>query len=246
MTAERTTPKPSVRAFITGNSGSGKTTLAHRLYLSKMPRVLILDMTGEWEGKVDAMTYDVSECVQTIRNLARLRGRWTVSLALNPDELHALVAWLVPVPNVKASPVLAVGGMALLVDEVDLLAPPGTASEPIRTLYRRSRHVGLTVVSTTQRPANVAREVSAQSTHAVVLTLNENRDVEYVTKFMRWDLPALDRWRRWTRQHPHGGQWRNLQSGQVAWIPESGIPQSQGPGESQRPLPLQDGDDVGA
>lgn len=246
MTPPRTTPAPSVRAFITGNSGSGKTTLAHRLYLANMPRVIILDLTGEWEGKVDAVTYDVPELVQTIRNLARLRAKWRVSLSLDPNELPALVNWLVPVPNVKNSPILAVGGAAILVDEVDLLAPPGTASEPIRTLYRRSRHVGLTVVSTTQRPANVAREVSAQSTHAIVLTLNENRDVDYVTRFMRWDARQVAQWREWTRQHPHGGQWRNLQSGAVAWIPESGVPQRQGPASPQRRLPLaaDDADDA--
>lgn len=247
MSAPRTAPAPSVRAFITGNSGSGKTTLAHRLYLSHMPRVIILDMTGEWEGKVDATTFDVPELVQTVRNLARSRSSWKVALALDPNELPALVHWLVPVPDVKRSPILAVGGAALLVDEVDLLAAPGTASEPVRTLYRRSRHVGLSVISTTQRPANVAREVSAQSTHAVVLTLNENRDVDYVTRFMRWDVRQVEAWRQWTRQHPHGGQWRNLGTGQVAWIPESGIPQAQGPrpAQSRLALPGDDGDDAG-
>lgn len=242
MSGARTSPAPSVRAFITGNSGSGKTTLANRLYLAKMPRVLILDLTGEWEGKVDASTYSLDELVQTVRNLARERGRWRVALALDPNELEALVAWLVPVPEVKRSPILAVGGAALLVDEVDLLAPPGTASTPIRTLYRRSRHVGLTVVSTTQRPANVSREVSAQSNHAIALTLNENRDVDYITRLMRWDLAATDRWRRWTRQHPHGGVFRDLQSGRQLWIAEDGKTTTEGPALQLPLLPDDDGD----
>lgn len=236
MSGARTAPAPSVRAFITGNSGRGKTTLSNRLYLAKMPRVIILDMTGEWEGKVDASTYSLAELVQVVRNLARERGRWRVALALDPNELEALVQWLVPVPEVKRSPILSVGGAALLVDEVDLLAPPGTASTPIRTLYRRSRHVGLTVVSTTQRPANVSREVSAQSNHAVALTLNENRDVEYISRLMRWDIAAADRWRQWTRRHPHGGVFRDLQSGRQLWIAEDGRTTTEGPPTHQPSL----------
>jgi hypothetical protein len=244
MAGDRVQAAPSVRAFIAGNSGSGKTTLAQRMYLSKYPRVIILDLTGEWEDKVDATAYTVPDLVQWVRETARTRGKWRVALALDKEELPALVGWLVPVPEVKRSPILAVGGAALLVDEVDLLAPPGTSSEPIRTLYRRSRHVGLTVVSTTQRPANVSREVSAQSTHAVALTLNENRDVDYMTRLMRWEVPQVQDWQRWTRQHRHGGVWRDLQTGQQLWIPESGPPTSQGPKRAQTelPPPVADGD----
>lgn len=214
-------PAATSRVFFAGRSGSGKTTLAYHLYLSKFPRVIVLDMTGEWDGRVDRMTFTPHEAINAIRDLAGRSGKWSVSVSISERELPVLVDWLIPVPNVRASPILAVGGAAMLVDEVDLLAPPGTSKEAVRTLYRRSRHVGLTVISTTQRPANVSREVSAQSTHAVALTLNEPRDVEYMTDVMGWTKRDVTEWQRWTRQNPHGGQWRNLQTGETRLVTES-------------------------
>lgn len=236
-------PAPTLRAFIAGNSGSGKTTLANRLYLTRYPRVLILDLTGEWEGKVDASAGSVPELVAVMRNMARERGRWKISAGISPAELPQLVDWLIPVPDLKRSPILAMHGAAILVDEVDLLAPPGTAKEEVRTLYRRSRHVGLSVVSTTQRPANVSREVSSQSLHAVALSLNEPRDVKYMADLMRWSPRDISQWKQWTRRHRHGGQWRNLQTGQTLWIPESGIPERQGPTPPELPGLSADDDD---
>lgn len=231
-------PAQSVRVFFAGNSGSGKTTLAERMYLAKMPRSIIIDLTGEWSGKVSVSTYSLGECVDAIRSNAKRSHQWRVAVSISPAELPGLVQYLIPVPDVRASPVLALGGCAILVDEVDLLAPPGTAKEDVRTLYRRSRHVGLSVISTTQRPANVSREVSAQSTHAVALTLNEARDVDYIARLMRWDGTEVSRWEQWTRQHPHGAVWRNLQTGFQLWIPEKGKPSKTGPRAPQISLSL--------
>lgn len=214
-------PPPTVRAFLAGQSGSGKSTRAWDLYLRRFPRRLLLDMTGEYEAKADHIADTVGAVVDGIRALAH-RGRWTVTAALDASDLPDLVGWLLPVPTLHASPVLAVGGAVLLVDEVDLLAPPGTASEAVRTLYRRSRHVGLSVVSTTQRPANVSREVSAQSTQALALALSEPRDIDYVATLMAWDRPAVDRWQAWTRQHRHGAVWQDLRSREVRFFADAG------------------------
>jgi len=213
----------TVRAFLAGNSGSGKSVRAWNLYLRAFPRRLLLDLTGEWESQADAVADDVAGTVAAIRDLAP-RGRWTVAAGLDAGQLPALVDWLMPVPNLRASPVLALHGVVILVDEVDLLAPPGMPTEAVRTLYRRSRHVGLSVVSTTQRPANVNREVSAQSTHAVALHLSEPRDVDYMADLMRWERPQVEAWRAWTRRHPHGGVWQDLRANRRLFLPEAGPP----------------------
>lgn len=213
----------SIRAFIAGNSGSGKSVRAWNLYLRHYPRRLLVDLTGEWSSQATVTVETVPQAVDAIKRLAP-SGKWSVALALDFSELAGLVDWLVPVPNLQDSPVRKMGGAVILVDEVDLLAPPGTASEAVRTLYRRSRHVGLSVVSTTQRPANVSREVSAQSTHVVALHLSEPRDVDYMGQLMRWDRPRLGEWRDWTRRHPHGGLWQDLREGRSLWLPDSGQP----------------------
>lgn len=209
-------PARSARVFVAGNSGTGKTTMAERAILAQYHRQIIVDLTGEWRGKVDAEALTVEELKTAVRTLARQGSRWRVSISLDPDEFPELVQWLVPVPRIDQSPIRRLRGAVLLVDEVDLLAPQGTASRPVRTLYRRSRHAGLSIVSTTQRPENVSREVSAQSTHAACLYLSEPRGVEYMAKLMRWDKRQIAAWQAWVTKHRHGGEFRNLNSGQ-AW-----------------------------
>lgn len=227
---------PSVRVFIAGNSGSGKTTLAYGMYLSKSPRVIILDMTGEWEGKTDYYVESVADLIQLIQVIGPTRPRWTVAIALDPDELPRLVAWLVPVPKVHSSPVIALRGVMLLVDEVDLIAPASTSTRPIRTLYRRGRHAGLSIVSTTQRPANVSREVSAQCRQVVMMQLNEPRDVDYMVRLLVLDVEGTKEVKRWHQQHPHGALWVDLDRQVRLWVPDSGKPQAQGPGRPQAEL----------
>lgn len=216
-------PAPSFRAFIAGATGSGKTTLAWDYYLERMPRRLLLDFTGEWESRADAVVGTVSALAGAVRRYAR-RGRWTIALAFDTDEMPELIDWLIPVPDLRRSPVVAVSGCVILVDEVDLIAPQGTATRPVRSLYRRSRHVGLSVVSCTQRPENVSREVSAQTTQAIALRLPEPRAQDYMGRLLGWDDSTLERWQAWTRQHPHGGYWRDLGTGLSLWLPESGPP----------------------
>ncbi len=223
---------PTQRIFIAGNSGTGKSTLAYKRFLSKQPRRIIIDLTGEWTDAarrvipaevVDEKTHTVAELAVCVSQIAH-RGKWTIALSRDMDaaDVEALVRWLLPVPQLERSPIRAVNGAVLLVDEVDLIAPMGPPTRPIRTLYRRSRHVGLSIVSTTQRPANVCREVSAQSTQAIALHLSEPRDQKYMVDLMNWPPESLAHWRRWTRQHPHGCYWKDLTTGEARWMDDSG------------------------
>lgn len=209
----------TLRAFIAGSSGSGKSTAAWKFYLQLYPRRILLDFTGEWSANSDATVYSVQELSQKMRKLAP-RGRWTISAALDgEDDIEELVDYLIPVPHLERSPIRQMGGAVMLVDEVDLIAPPHTARKEVRTLWRRSRHVGLSIVATTQRPESVSREVSAQSQQVLCLQLIEPAALEYMSKIMRVDLSTLPAW--W-KQNPHGGLWRDVMAGRSLWLSEDG------------------------
>lgn len=216
-------PPGTVRALFTGNSGSGKTTRAYDLYLRHYPRQIILDATGEWTERCDHVSFDLADLKRAVVSYSR-SGRWVIVGQLDDAEIPALIEWLIPTPNVDKSPILAVGGAVLFLDEVDLLAPAGVAPRHIRTLYRRSRHVGLSVVSCTQRPANVSREVSAQSTYLCAHFLSEPRDRDYMVDVMRWSKEEAATWLRWCRQHPHGAALKNVQTGETHLLPDQGKP----------------------
>lgn len=223
-----TTQKPpeTVRVFIAGVSGSGKSYAAWNLYLRRFPRRILLDNTGEWGQPTPGVHYPGPDAVvETIPQLSwqmrqrAEKGRWTLSIETGLDALPELVDYLIPVPDISRSPIRMVGGAVLLVDEVDLVAPPQTARPEVRTLYRRSRHAGLSVVSTTQRPENVSREVSAQSQHVLCLHLVEPRGLEYMGDLMQTDLTELA---TWTKKHPHGGLWYEVRTGRRLWLTEAG------------------------
>lgn len=222
-----TSPKvpESIRVFLAGDSGSGKSTRAWEHYLAHQPRVIMFDMMGEWVDYADAVAYSIPETVDAIRHLAGERGTFKIAVLVDPSEMATLVDWMIPLHKVRESPVIKMGGAMLLVDEVDLVA--GNRGEPpehIRTLYRRSRHAGLSVVSTTQRPANVNKEVTAQCAHIWALRLSEPRDRDYIGDFMRFDRPMMTRYHQWTMKHLHGAVFRNVRTGEILWYPDSGLP----------------------
>ncbi len=212
-------PPPTVRVFIAGVSGSGKSVIAWRMYLERFPRRLIIDLTGEWADRAEVIVSDVDGLARALRTLAP-RGHWTISAELGIDQIPDLVRYLMPIPNLEQSPIYQCHGAVLLVDEVDLIAPQRSGREEIRTLWRRSRHVGLSIVATTQRPEAVSREVSAQSHQALALHLVEPAALDYMADLMRVELePALA---EWTQAHPHGGLWVELRTGRRYWLTEQG------------------------
>lgn len=215
------TATATARVFVVGISGSGKTTGASANYIANAPRVLIVDQIGEWEGKVTTTVNTLPELYRAIHG-ARQNKKWRISYTNADNRLNDCLHWLIPLPNVNRSPVVAMRGMVLVLDEIDLIAPAGGAPEVIRNLYRRSRHVGLSIVSITQRPANVLREVSAQSTQVLAYRLTEPRDRDYLANLLRLTPEQLDYYVRWTRIYRHGALWRDLVSGRTLWIDDAG------------------------
>lgn len=192
------------------------------MYLARIPRRIIVDMLGEWTEDADAEAFTINEAVDAIRHLAARQPRWTVTLALEPEAIAELVDWMIPLPQLQTSPIVALGGAALLIDEADLIAGPRNYSTAIRTLYRRSRHVGLTLISATQRPANVSREASAMSTQALMMSLSEPRDLKYMVDLIQLSPQLVDRYQRWIRKHRHGGLWWHRPSNRFALVPDAG------------------------
>jgi hypothetical protein len=168
--------------FVTGKTGSGKTSFLWARYLSKAPRVLAIDQTGEWVAREDALGAVVadglSETLAALREVAG-RPRWWVIAVLDNDDIEALAEILLPRGRLLDGPVSKLGGFALYLDEVDKVVGPYGASS-LRDLWRRGRHAGLSVLAATQRIGNVSKEVTSQADTIGVLSLHDVADVQYI------------------------------------------------------------------
>jgi hypothetical protein len=162
-------------------SGAGKTEYIKRVWLAKIPRLVIVDQTGEWRELAE-QNGGVADGVDAV--LAAIRAnaskqRWRIVALLDKGQLEELAKILLPQGKIDRCPSRLLGGMALFLDEVDQVAPTN-GSDSIRSLFRRGRHAGLTIISASQRPGNVSKEVTSQSEFIAVLALHEANDVAYL------------------------------------------------------------------
>ena len=180
-----TLPPGSIRGVAFGRSGSGKTEYLKRVWIPRIPRLVIVDQTGEWrteEEKHGGRADGLPAVLAAIKERAP-GSTWRLVADLDREELEELSAILLPRGAIDRAPSRLLGGMGLMLDEVDQVAPVN-GSAGIRSLFRRGRHAGLTIISASQRPGNVSKEVTAQCDFIAVLALHERNDVAYLESVM--------------------------------------------------------------
>lgn len=193
----------TIRVIATGRTLSGKTEWIWRRYLRRVPRLLIVDTIGEWASSRAAsvqgahFTTGVDETLDAMTALAPVE-QWRIVADLEREELVELSDILAP-RRIEESPVTPLGGMGIYLDEVDLLVPLGDAR--LGGLWRRGRHVGLSVFAATQRPSSVNKEVSAMVDVYGVLPLDEVRDVAYLRQ--RFGRELADAGLTWASSGPY-------------------------------------------
>jgi hypothetical protein len=188
-----------------GRTGSGKTMWMWRRWLARAPRALIIDQTGEWK-KLEPHARFAHGLADTLRALREVssRSHWRVVAYLGTAELYRLIDVLIPVPNISASPVVALGGFTLYLDEVDLVVPIN-APESARSINRRSRHARLSVLSATQRISNVSKEITSMCDFIGIMAIHEPACMDYLESLMGRD--NLSRATTWAQSPYHVALW---------------------------------------
>jgi len=173
----------TLRVTAVGASLSGKGRLLWNRWVSKRPRVTIIDHTGEWARNGIAADYasGLGNYLDVLhRNVGR--DRWRIVANLNFQEVGELAGILVPDPDAWArSPIVPLGGMALYLPEVDLSIDPNPYDRS-RTLWRRGRHVLLDVFADTQSPASTSKEVFKCSEIVPVFNVVTSSDVRFIER----------------------------------------------------------------
>lgn len=181
---------PSKRAFVAGATGSGKSYFLRRVLLPKERRAIVLDFTGDFytnrrELGPDAEVAETWEDVRRILpRLAARRDRWRLLTFVTREECASLARALLPDRlHSGASVSRALGGVALVCDELNQFAPH-SADEAILNLWRRGRHVGLSLLGASQSPTEVHPVVRGMSRFLVLFHLHEPNALAYFAKMI--------------------------------------------------------------
>lgn len=161
-------PEEGYHTAVLGTTGSGKSTLAAFL-LSKSPFHLrpqfILDYKHE----------DIFARLQRIREIGindALPSEPGLYIARpRPDQEDDVEAWFERIWHA--------GAAGLYIDE-GYLAPD---RRWLRNLLAQGRSLGITVITTSQRPVDVSRSVFTEATYVSVFRLNDRKDVQRVSEF---------------------------------------------------------------
>lgn len=170
--------------FACGRKNTGKSQLLHDLFVSRTPRVLSLDFTGETaERNPDAIVCKGWRKLMSTLKIAAGYGHWHIAAALEPDDIARLFRLLAP-PFGDDQPPLAraFGGLAVECGEAYMIAPNAGADPDIVAGWRRGRHAMLSLYMAAQRPAAVNREVSAQADIIAAFAQGEPNDLDFLAK----------------------------------------------------------------
>lgn len=178
----------SVRVLACGMTESGKDYLLRRLFLDRYPRALVLDPLNEWPAERGrARVYrvrQVGELRGALARAAREGPRWRIFASLGPAAAPEVAQCLVPeVIRAGGAYPLHVRGMALYCGELDLFAPT-SAPDAVAGLWRRGRHVGLSIFGASQRPHGIGRIITSMCGWLLVTKTTEPRDLAYLRSFV--------------------------------------------------------------
>lgn len=194
MTRGSATPRALPHEIVTvvGRTGSGKTSLITDYIAPRHQRRLTLDLTGECRRLFPSAPRcgTVKQVLDVLHAFDEAHAhRWHIILELDMPAIGALLNALVPMQPHAPSIAAAWGGLCLECYEIDMLAPNDRGqrdtSPIVRHAYQRGRHVGLSILGATQRPAQVDRTVTAMSQHTVSFAMHEPLDVRWLERIHR-------------------------------------------------------------
>jgi hypothetical protein len=188
--AFRSVPLPHEIVTVVGRTGSGKTQLIAKLIGPRHPRRITLDLVGEC-----ATLYPSATKVQSLPDVVRtLRAwhdanvnRWHLVAALTHDEIADLLQLMAPLQGgAPYSLAAAWGGITLEIFELDMIAPVTRIGKrlpvAITNAYARGRHYGLSILGATQRPHQVDRMATAQSSVVITFGMHEPHDIAWLER----------------------------------------------------------------
>jgi DNA helicase HerA-like ATPase len=167
---------------VLGHKGSGKSTLVKEI-VEEHPRVITFDTMGEYDNAIETFP----EAVRELGKLEHAR-RFKIAIRLPEDE-DALEAMEVA---------YELTGTLVVFEETSFYCSPSYLPTILKKFVRYGRHREISQIYVSRRPAEIHRDLTAQSDLIVSFRQHEPADVDYLRKLMGPEadkLPTLPKYR---------------------------------------------------
>lgn len=170
--------------LIMGRRRCGKSYLAGKIS-SIFPRRVIFDTLGEYSG--DYKTSSFLEFCEALKYLKE-----------NKIENFVLVHQFDPESEIGQSEFNQMlrlcyyfGNIHIVIEECHIYSSPHFLPHWMKNCFLTGRHQGLSILVTTQRPAELNKTILSQCAHVFCGTLIEGNDIRYVSAFLNKSSEAL-------------------------------------------------------
>lgn len=168
---------------IMGKRGSGKTTLARKIQ-STMPRLIILDRLGEYSNETGPGVRHVSTFPtfgQAIKEtLTAPRFRIIFHFNVEDDNHSELFNALLYLCYKRDGFCELQSSVCLVIDEIHNWATHNFIPKWLKEIVLTGRHQHVGLLCCSQRPANVHKDVLANSHHVLCSNMSEANDLNYL------------------------------------------------------------------
>lgn len=173
---------------VVGRTGSGKTRLIARSLGPRHSRRITLDSMGECEALYPNAhrAFGLDAVYEAMNAWAQENVTvWHLVAVLDETEVGLLMARLAPQYDGKTESLSkALGGVCVESFEIDLYLPVSGAGGQVTRAFQnaiaRGRHVGLSLLCATQRPAQCHRILTSQSQHVISFAMHEPGDLRWL------------------------------------------------------------------
>ncbi|MGE0175395.1 MAG: hypothetical protein AB7T49_21610 [Oligoflexales bacterium] len=166
---------------ILGFRGCGKTYLSRKIQ-EIYPRVIIIDVTGEYSDGVECHDFDeFTDALQNSLNQENFRIIFHSHMDAGPEEKAAIDHCIRLAMLRSSAPEAKFNNLLLVLEEVQNYSSAHTLPHYLRYAYLTGRHHGMAVLATSQRPAEVHKTILSQSHNLFVGYVQEANDVKYLS-----------------------------------------------------------------
>ena len=177
-----------------GTRGSGKTVWIRQTIVN-LPRVIVLENGNEeYDDICNLKAYSKEELAECLLDRGKFHILYTNTEVGDIEALdemceiaRAYTADVYQRFNVSLP-------ISLIIDEAQNYTSPWKTSQTFRKSIMQSRHFDFNIIYSTQRPSQISRNLTSQSSKFIIYNLVENTDVKFFYSFIGADasyIPAL-------------------------------------------------------